>query len=111
VIQISEAAFWGGVTVLGAIITWLVRLESRLNARLTRKEHDEICKGRNEALEKKLDTISEQIRQQNESTLQHRQWVGDSLGTIRTHVALIRDRMGDDPFKDTTGTYSRGNRS
>lgn len=84
-------------------------LERRLNARLTRKEHAEICEEHSSAIEKKVDGILEELRKQRDASVEHRQWVGDSLGTIRTQVALIRDRMGDNPFNDT-GTPTAFNR-
>lgn len=85
---------------------WVVTLERRLNARLTRKEHSDICEKSNGDMSKKLDRIELLLEKQHEQSLQHRQWVGDALGTIRTQVAVIRSRAGEDPLDDT-GMFKR----
>lgn len=106
--QIPDEAFWGAVTFMGAIITWLVRLERRLNERLTRREHSEICDRANGELREKMDELKELLERQNEQSSLHRSLVGDALASIRTQVAVIRDRMGDDPLQDMTGRHKRG---
>lgn len=93
--------------MVGGIIAWFVALEKRLNSRMTRHEHAQICEAHNRTLEKKLDDIVTELKKQNEATAQHRQWVGENLGTIRTQVAIVRDRMGDNPFNDESSLRRR----
>jgi len=114
-VNIPDSAVYAGMGALGAIVGWFVRLERRLNARLTRTEHREICEDRNKDLTDQLGKIIAMQEKQQvllekhaENTLMHRQWMGDSIAHIRTQVAVIRDRMGDDPLKDNTGNFKRG---
>jgi DNA-binding transcriptional MerR regulator len=74
-------------------VGWLIRLERRLNAGMTRKEHSELCDKSNHELTKKLDRIQQTIEKQNEAATLHRQLVGDSLAEIRTKVAVLRERL------------------
>lgn len=99
---IPDEAFWSALASLGGVMGWLVALEKRLNARLTRKEHSEICDKANGELSKRLDKIQGTLEKQGESALLHRQLVGDSLAEIRTTVAVLQDRerqgrRGDHP--------------
>lgn len=116
-VNIPDPAVYAGIGSFGAIVAWFVRLERRLNARLTRTEHREICEDRNVELTDQLGKIiamqeKQQVllEKQTENTLMHRQWMGDSIAHIRTQIAVIRDRMGDDPLKDDTGNFKRGSR-
>jgi hypothetical protein len=109
-VNIPDTSFWSGVTVVSAIVGWLLTLERRLNARLTVKKHSEICDKANAELDKKLEKILVTLDKQTENTQMHRQWMGDSIAHIRTQIAVIRDRMGDDPLKDDTGNFKRGSR-
>jgi hypothetical protein len=83
-------------------------LERRLNARMTRKEHTEICDKSNHELTRKLERIQQTLEKQNESATLHRQLVGDSLAEIRTKVAVLRERLpprnGD---TEDTGAHRR----
>jgi hypothetical protein len=68
-VVIPDETFWGAATVLGAIVGWLTRLEARLNARLTRQEHADICGDSQGRLGKQLEDIhSEILRNREEST-------------------------------------------
>lgn len=103
---------WGSA-IIGAIVAWLVRLEARLNARPTRQEQDAIAARVAANVHSQFTEIKGMLEKQNESatrdrqtTLEHRQWVGDSLADIRTKVAVLRDRAGDDPLGDT-GAHRR----
>jgi hypothetical protein len=100
-VQIPDGLFWGGVAFVGTVVGWLVRLEARLNARLTRKEHAEICDRSNGLLAVTLAKIQMTLEKQDDTALFHRQLVGDSLASIRTQVAVIRTRMGDNALDDT----------
>lgn len=93
---------------MGAIIAWLLRLERWKGKTLTREEHEEICDKANHVLDQKLEKIISTLERQTQNTLEHRQWMGDSIAHIRTQIAVIRDRMGDDPLKDGTGSFKRG---
>lgn len=96
---------WGGA-IIGAIVAWLVRLEARLNARPTRQENEVIADKVARDLDRKFDEIKGMLEKQNEQTALHRELVGASLAEIRTKVAVLRDRAGDDPLTDT-GAHRR----
>lgn len=96
-----------------AIVTWLVTLERRLLARPTRTEQEAIAakvatdvKGQFDELKRMLEKQDEAATRDRQTTLEHRQWIGDSLADIRTKVAVLRDRAGDDPL-DGTGAHRR----
>ena|ERR1700752_2269326 len=112
---IPDETFWSALACVGGIVGWLLKVERSLSARMTRKEHSEICDRSNDELSKKLDTINRKLDRQDETaakdrqtTLEHRQWVGDSLADIRTKVAVLRERLpprsGD---TDDTGAHRR----
>lgn len=96
---------WGGA-IFAAIVAWLVRLEARLNARPTRQEQEVTAEKVARDFDRKFDEIKGILEKQNEQTALHRQLVGDSLAEIRTKVAVLRDRAGDDPLGDT-GAHRR----
>lgn len=96
---------WGGA-ILGIVIAWLVRLEARLNARPTRQENEVIAEKVARDLDRKFDEIKGMLEKQNEQTELNRQRVSDSLAEIRTKVAVLRDRAGDDPLAET-GAHRR----
>jgi hypothetical protein len=106
-VQIPDDAMWSVLAFIGAIVGWFVRLERRLNERLTRMEYTELQKNANDELNEKVDHLTQLIERQNEQSQLHRSLVGDSLASIRTQVAVIRDRMGDDPLRDGTAGYRR----
>jgi hypothetical protein len=102
------------IGIFSAMVAWLVRLEARLNARPTRKEQEVIAEKVKREIDLKFDEIKRMLEKQNESsardrqtTSDHRQWVGDSLADIRTKVAVMRDRLGDDSLLEETGTHRR----
>lgn len=96
---------WGG-TILAGLIAWLVRLEARLNARPTRQENEVIADKVARDFDRKFDEIKGMLEKQNEQTALHRELVGASLAEIRTKVAVLRDRAGDDPLAET-GAHRR----
>ena len=96
-----------------ALVTWLVTLERRLLARPTRTEQEAIAarvaadvKGQFDDIKRMLEKQNESATRDRQSTLEHRQWVGDSLADIRTKVAVLRDRAGDDQLGET-GAHRR----
>ena len=96
-----------------ALVTWLVTLERRLLARPTRTEQEAIAakvatevKGQFDELKRMLEKQNEAAARDRQTTVEHRQWVGDSLADIRTRVAVLRARTGDDPTEDT-GAHRR----
>jgi len=112
-VQIPDNTVGWGIGVLGAIVAWLVRLEARLNARPTRTEQEAIAEKVAENMKDQFDDLKRMMEKQEEAatrdrqtTLEHRQWIGDSLADIRTKVAVLRDRAGDDPL-DSTGAHRR----
>lgn len=103
---------WGGA-IVGIFVAWLVRLEARLNARPTRSEQEAIAarvaldvKGQFDEIKRMLEKQNESAMRDRESTIEHRQWVGESLANIRTKVEVLRDRQGDDSLGDT-GAHRR----
>lgn len=96
---------WGG-TILAGLIAWLVRLEARLNARPTREENEVIAEKVGREMDRKFNEIKGMLEKQNEQTALNRQLVADSLAEIRTKVAVLRDRAGDDPLGET-GAHRR----
>jgi hypothetical protein len=106
-VQIPNETLWSAIGLLAMIIGWLVRLERRLNERMTRREHSDVCDRVNGELKDKIQELRNLIERQNEQALLHRSLVGDSLASIRMQVAVIRDRMGDDPLKEASGSWRR----
>lgn len=111
--QIPDNSVGWGMTLVATIVAWLVRLEARLNARPTRSEQEAIAAKVASNVKDQFDEIKVMLRKQNESadlTRQsaelNRQLVADSLAEIRTKVAVLRDRAGDDPLSDS-GTHRR----
>lgn len=106
-VQIPDDWLWSILAFFGGVLTWLVRLEKRLNDRMTFRQHKEICDPQKEELKERLEELKGLIERQNEQSALHRSLVGDALAGIRTQVAVIRDRMGDDPLRDATGRFRR----
>ena len=104
--EILDNTIGWGIGLLGAIVAWLVRLEARLNARPTRQENEVIADKVARDLDRKFDEIKGMLEKQNEQTALHRELVGASLAEIRTKVAVLRDRAGDDPLAET-GAHRR----
>lgn len=87
-------------------MAWLVRLEARLNARPTRTEQQAIAAQVAADVKGQFDEVKQMLQKQNESADLNRQLVADSLAEIRTKVAVLRDRAGDDPLSET-GAHRR----
>ena len=104
--EISDNTVGWGIGVVGAIVAWLVRLEARLNARPTRTEQEMIAARVAERIDGQFDELRRLLEKQNEQTALHRELVGASLAEIRTKVAVLRDRAGDDPLAET-GAHRR----
>jgi len=105
-VEIPDNSVWGGITVVGAIVGWLVRLEARLNARPTRTEQQAIAAQVAADVKGQFDEVKRMLEKQNEQTALHRELVGASLAEIRTKVAVLRDRAGDDPLSES-GAHRR----
>ena len=104
--EIPDNTVGWGIGVLGAIVAWLVRLEARLNARPTRTEQEAIAARVAASIDDQFSEIRRMLEKQNESADLNRQLVADSLAEIRTKVAVLRDRAGDDPLSET-GAHRR----
>lgn len=93
----STAAEWiGAAGVALTLIGIMVRMERRMGKALTREEHEQICKERNDRVEKKFDDLrrdSDHRHQENRETLSE---IRDSItGTHRRLDAFImRGRDG-----------------
>lgn len=112
-VQIPDNVVGWIIGVFGAVVAWLVRLEARLNARPTRTEQAEMAvkvatnvKSQFDELKRMLERQNEAAMRDRQTTMEHRQWIGDSLADIRTKVAVLRDRTGDDPL-DGSGAHRR----
>jgi hypothetical protein len=105
-VEIPDNSVGWGIGLLGAVVAWLVRLEARLNARPTRTEQEAIAAKVAIDVNGRFDEIKRMLEKQNEQTALNRQLVADSLAEIRTKVAVLRDRAGDDPLQDT-GAHRR----
>lgn len=104
--QIPDSDMGWGLGVLATIVAWLVRLEARLNARPTRTEQEAIAAKVAADVKGQFDEVKRMLEKQNEQTALHRELVGASLAEIRTKVAVLRDRAGDDQLGDT-GAHRR----
>lgn len=104
--QIPDNTVGWGIGVLGAIVAWLVRLEARLNARPTRVEQQAIAAQVAADVKGQFDEVKRMLEKQNEQSALHRELIGASLAEIRTKVAVLRDRAGDDPLNET-GAHRR----
>ena len=91
---------------VGAIVAWLIRLEARLNARPTRTEQQAIAAQVANDVKNQFNEVKRMLEKQNEQTALHRELVGASLAEIRTKVAVLRDRAGDDPLAES-GAHRR----
>jgi hypothetical protein len=105
-VEIPDQNMGWWIGVLGAIVAWLVRLESRLNARPTRQEQEAIAARVAADVHNQFTDIKAILEKQNESSSLNRQLVADSLAEIRTRVAVLRDRARDDPMEET-GVHRR----
>lgn len=104
--EIPDQYVGWGIGALGAIVAWFVRLEARLNARPTRTEQEAIAARVAANVAGQFNEIKQMLQKQNESADLNRQLVADSLAEIRTKVAVLRDRAGDDPLAET-GSHRR----
>jgi len=100
-VEIPDNLVGWTVGAFGAVVAWLVRLEARLNARPTRTEQQAVAAQVAADVKSQFDDVKRMLEKQNEQTALHRQLVGDSLAEIRTKVAVLRDRAGDDPLADS----------
>jgi len=101
------------VAAWGAVMGWLLNMQRQILARPTREEHKAMAadvaanvKSQFDELKRILEKQDEAATRDRQTTLEHRQWIGDSLADIRTKVAVLRDRAGDDPL-ESTGAHRR----
>lgn len=106
-VEIPESVIGWGIGLVGAIVGWLVRLEARLNARPTRTEQEAAAAKVAAVIKGDFEEIKRMLEKQNESALLHRQWTGDSLAEIRTTVAVLRARTGEDPDETHPARFPR----
>lgn len=89
------------VTCWGAVMAWLLNMQRQILARPTREEHAASAAVVAASVKEQFDEIKRMLEKQNEQTALHRELVGASLAEIRTKVAVLRDRAGDDPLADS----------
>jgi Mg2+ and Co2+ transporter CorA len=111
--QIPDQYVGWAMAAFGGVVAWLVRLEARLSARPTRQEQEAIAAKVAVKIDNQFDEIkrllerqNEQMDRQAEQTSLHRDLMGASIAEIRTRVAVLRDRAGDDPLSET-GAHRR----
>lgn len=109
---------WAAViTIVAGFITWMVRLERRMGAMLTREEHDVICKQRAVDLKDDLAELRKGIDERHDEnkgsfaklerlielghaqadTSRHR--VQDQVNTLSVKVGTIQGRLGIPEFQ------------
>jgi hypothetical protein len=87
--DIPDAVFWGGaITITSALVGYVVRIESRLNERLTRDEHQRICDRSNGDLNRKLDDVRRLLEESRED----RRRLHETMQLVATEVAVMRGR-------------------
>jgi len=96
------------IGAFGAIAAWLVRLEARLSSRPTRREQEAIAAKVAMEVHAQFQEIKQMLEKQNEQSSLHRELMGASIAEIRTKVAVLRARAGDDPSGET-GSFRRWN--
>jgi len=96
------------IGTFGAMVAWLVRLEARLNSRPTRREQEAIAAKVAMEVHAQFQEIKQMLEKQNEQSALHRELMGGAISEIRTRVAVLRDRVGDDPLGET-GSFRRWN--
>ncbi len=93
------AAVGGGLVLLLTCLWYLERRQHRqelaLSRMLTREEHDKICEKNQQAISSDLTVIKTMLTEQDRKALEHREKVEDSLGTIKTDVAVLQSRMNE----------------
>lgn len=102
--SVGEWIALGGAAV--TVVGWLIRLERRLGAAVTRDEHEKICQRRQEELRVMLGEIGTTVRRFADDFDRHKDRVTHDLGHIRTQVAVLRTKQGENPF-DETGRFRR----
>ncbi len=90
----------------GAVMAWLLNMQRQMLARPTRKELRMENAKEEAAINKRFDKLEQLIEKQNEQTALHRELMGGAIAEIRTRVAVLRERSGDDPLGDT-GAHRR----
>lgn len=87
-------------------MAWLLSVERRLSARPTRTEQEAIAARVASEVKGQFDEVKRMLEKQNEQTALHRELMGGAIAEIRTKVAVLRARAGDDPLEDT-GAHRR----
>lgn len=87
--EIPDAVFWGSVaTVASALVGYIVRVEGRLNERITRAEHQQICDRSNDVLNRKLDDVRGMLEESRED----RRRLRELMQIVATEVSVMRGR-------------------
>lgn len=117
--QIPPESAWAAIgSGLVLLLCWIFRSERRASRHelsasqmLTRKEHDEICDKNQEAIASDLTVIKDMLSAQNQSASEHRSKVEETLGTIKTDVAVLQSRMNESRDVEITRVRTRRSKS
>lgn len=87
------------MTFGGVLATWLIRQDRRIGARLTRKEHEEICESKHKEITATLARIESAFRQEAMDAATYRQRTTRDIHRIDKRVAVLKATLGqpDDP--------------
>lgn len=91
--QISDQTVWGLIAVAGSIVLWLTTLERRLNSRMTRREHKEICTDRSELLEKTLHEIKDEVLRNRDESSRGRHAMRDEFVKLALRVERLSTQV------------------
>lgn len=81
------------VVFLIPVIGWAITIERRMAARLTRREHAEVCDRSQKALGEKVDQVLARLQEDRAETREHRRTMYEAIGGLNSQVANIEGRM------------------
>lgn len=81
------------VTILGGGVAWLLKLQGQLSGKLSRDEHEKICKERNKRVEKSIDDLREDFDRRHEENRETLTEIRNSItGTHRRLDSFLLSR-------------------
>jgi hypothetical protein len=92
------------IVMLGAIATYVVTVERRLNARMTWKAHNELCNEKQDKILEQLAKLDRKIDRNYGEADRKRTLLSDKVSVVSRQVAVLRDRISRDGL-DITGSH------